>query len=581
MSIIAAIADAQDTPPAKPDDWQMPSGVRLILEQGVDLVLDVGANGGQTGRMLRDCGYQGRIVSFEPLSEAFERLQGASANDPAWEAHKLALGERPATATMHVAANEGQSSSLLEMGQRHREAAPGSGYVGEEEVEVASLDSLAPRLLGPSKRVCLKVDVQGYELAVLRGAAATLPRISLVQSEVSLAPLYEGQPSLEQLTDYLGSFGLEMVASDPGLEDPNSGEVLQVEAVFSNLRIAPAVANRRRSGLRRRLRDRYWTSALSRWLNPRIGRLSYDQHEPEPVTVPRSYPRARAPDPAPAISVVTPSLNQGRWIEQTIRSVLSQGYPKLEYFVQDGGSGDQTPEVLERYRDLLSGCESAPDRNQTHAINRGFERAGGEILAWLNSDDFYLPGTLNWVARYFARHPSVDVIHGNRVFVDEHGRKVGVWVMPKRAADVVDWLNLVAQETMFWRRRAWERIGAALDEEFDMVMDYELLLRLRHSGARIVHVPRFLAAYRFHEQQRSFDMNELEPHIATLQRKYLGHPTTWEQRVEAARPILRRHTLLHNLHRAGQRLPLPRVEVDYSAGSEPLTPAIGSPAAAD
>ncbi|MBI5937533.1 MAG: glycosyltransferase [Betaproteobacteria bacterium] len=205
----------------------------------------------------------------------------------------------------------------------------------------------------------------------------------------------------------------------------------------------------------------------------------------------------------PRISIVTPSYNQAAFLEQTIKSVLDQGYPNLEYVVQDGGSKDGSREVLERYSAEFSHWESAPDGGQTNAINLGFRHTTGEIMAYLNSDDLLLTGTLHYVADYFAKHPDVDVIYGHRINIDEVGLEVGRWVMPPHDGAVLSWADFIPQETLFWRRRIWDRIGGSLDESFHFAMDWDLLLRFRDAGAKFVRLPRFLAAFRVHPQQKT------------------------------------------------------------------------------
>ena len=206
---------------------------------------------------------------------------------------------------------------------------------------------------------------------------------------------------------------------------------------------------------------------------------------------------------APVVSIVTPAFNHGSFLERTLKSVLDQEYPRLEYIVQDGGSRDLTPEILERYRHRLHRAVSAPDRGQTNALNLGFAHASGEILAYLNSDDVLLPGTLPYVVRYFHDHPDVDVVYGHRIFIDSQDQEVGRWVLPPHSDSMLIWADYVPQETMFWRRRIWDQVGACFDESFQFAMDWDLLLRFRHAGAKMVRLPRFLGAFRVHDEQKS------------------------------------------------------------------------------
>ena len=157
------------------------------------------------------------------------------------------------------------------------------------------------------------------------------------------------------------------------------------------------------------------------------------------------------------ISIVTPSFNQGHVLEATLRSVLDQGYSALQYVVQDGGSTDASVAILERYSARLFAWESARDGGQSAAINRGLRRTTGDIMAYLNSDDILLPGSLAYVADFFARHPDVDVVYGHRVLIDDTGAEVGRWVLPPHDDRVIAFADFIPQETMFWRRRAWTR----------------------------------------------------------------------------------------------------------------------------
>jgi GT2 family glycosyltransferase len=236
-------------------------------------------------------------------------------------------------------------------------------------------------------------------------------------------------------------------------------------------------------------------------LGVRIGCLQH--HAPRRLKIPARYHQP-APLARPiTISIVTPSLNQGEFLERTVRSVLVQRFHRLEYVIQDGGSTDSTLEVLERYRPHCTHCESRRDRGQAHAINLGLARTSGEIMAYLNSDDLLLPGALHFVARYFSLHPDVDVVYGHRILIDEEDKEIGRWVLPPHDDRTLLWADFVPQESLFWRRRAWERVGGALDESLQFAMDWEFLLRLRQSGARMVRLPRFLGAFRVHGRAKS------------------------------------------------------------------------------
>ncbi len=210
---------------------------------------------------------------------------------------------------------------------------------------------------------------------------------------------------------------------------------------------------------------------VGRLLLPRLGNLSH--HPPKDLVVPDRYYQTPVPNPTPSISIVTPSLNQVRFLEFTLRSVIEQNYPDMGHIVQDGGSSDGSAETLKRYERLLTRWESLQDTGQAQAINLGFTHATGEIMAWLNSDDLLLPGTLNYVADFFNQHPDVDVIYGHRILIDENGREIGRWILPPHDEEVIRWADYVPQETLFWRRRLWKFIGEALDEDFQFALDWE------------------------------------------------------------------------------------------------------------
>jgi glycosyltransferase involved in cell wall biosynthesis len=206
-------------------------------------------------------------------------------------------------------------------------------------------------------------------------------------------------------------------------------------------------------------------------------------------------------DTLPRISIVTPSYNQGAFIEDTVRSVLLQRYPNLEYIVMDGGSSDDTLERLEPYRPRLAHLQSAPDGGQSAAIAAGFARSTGDIMAYLNSDDILLPGALRFVAEFFQRNPGIDFIYGHRAVMDEEGRVIGHWILPRHSSHLMRRWDLIPQETCFWRRSLFERAGN-VDPSYRFAMDYELFVRFMARG-RMNRVDRFLAAFRVHTASKT------------------------------------------------------------------------------
>jgi glycosyltransferase involved in cell wall biosynthesis len=264
----------------------------------------------------------------------------------------------------------------------------------------------------------------------------------------------------------------------------------------------------------------------------------------------------------PRISIVTPSFQRAAFLERTLYSVVSQNYPNLEYVVQDGGSTDESVEILRRFEHLRVGWTSERDEGQADAINRGFARTTGEIMGFLNSDDLLLPGALAYVASYFSRHPDVDVVYGNRILIDVNDREIGMWVLPRHDDRALTLVDFVPQETLFWRRSIWEATGGALDTSFGYALDWDLLLRMQAAGARIVHVPRFLGAFRVHEEQKStaalpIGLAECE----LLRRRVHGRNLSQEELVARLRPYLRRHLFAHALTRSARIVSFPKSPV--------------------
>jgi glycosyltransferase involved in cell wall biosynthesis len=208
----------------------------------------------------------------------------------------------------------------------------------------------------------------------------------------------------------------------------------------------------------------------------------------------------------PNISIVTPSYNQAPFIKWTVRSVLLQRYPNLEYILMDGGSKDGTQAVLEPYRDRFAHYESAPDKGQSDAIKRGFNHATGQIMAYLNSDDMLAPGALQYVAQFFADHPEVDAIYSHRCTVDESNKAVQYWILPRHNDWYMSRWDLIPQETCFWRRSLFEKAGN-IDPEFRFAMDYDLFVRFMLRG-KMVRADRFLGVFRKHTAAKTSQLLE-------------------------------------------------------------------------
>lgn len=240
---------------------------------------------------------------------------------------------------------------------------------------------------------------------------------------------------------------------------------------------------------------------------------------PEPPLAPWRLLTPIHAEKLPSIALVTPSYEHGRFIEWTIRSVILQEYPKLEYVVMDGGSTDQTWEILKHYRRFLTYAESAADGGQADAVARGFTHTGGEIMAYLNSDDVLAPGALEFVGRYFASHPRVDALYSHRVFITEDNTVDSYWLLPAHR----DWLmkrwDYIPQETCFWRRRLYEQTGS-IDPSFQFALDYDLFVRFMETG-RVRRVNRFLGAFRKHPASKTSGLVEgaTHPEVARVRRE--------------------------------------------------------------
>ena len=205
----------------------------LLVYHKIDLVLDVGANTGQYAKSLREAGYSGRIISFEPLSSVYDKLKLASKKDSLWEvAQRAAIGDKDGDISINIA-NNTQSSSVLPMLESHLQAAPESEYVDSETVKLYRLDTIATQYIDDRyESIYLKIDVQGYELQVLEGSTLLLPRIKGIQLELSLVPLYEGEPVFRDMLDKLDQLEYELHAVIPGFTDTNSGRLLQLDGIF-------------------------------------------------------------------------------------------------------------------------------------------------------------------------------------------------------------------------------------------------------------------------------------------------------------------------------------------------------------
>ena len=206
--------------------------ISMLRSHNVNLIFDVGANAGQFGVLLREIGFDGKIISFEPLSDARENLLNISKNDPLWQiALQTAIGEENGEIEIQIAGNS-QSSSVLDMLDTHVRAAPDSKYIGKEKVALRTLDSIAPDYMDSNSIAFIKIDTQGYETQVMNGAKKLMSQIVGLQVEISLVPLYKGQCLFDEMLKKLKNDGFELWSISTVFSDPNTGQLLQVDATF-------------------------------------------------------------------------------------------------------------------------------------------------------------------------------------------------------------------------------------------------------------------------------------------------------------------------------------------------------------
>jgi glycosyltransferase involved in cell wall biosynthesis len=240
----------------------------------------------------------------------------------------------------------------------------------------------------------------------------------------------------------------------------------------------------------------------------------------------------------PLVSIVTPSFNQARFLETTIRSVLEQSYPNLEYIIVDGGSTDGSREIIERYADRLAWWVSERDQGQTDAINKGFARARGEILAWLNSDDTYQPQAIADAVAFLQARPEVGMVYGDANLIDESGLVIG-----KFPARQTDYRRLkrgyvhIPQQAAFFRASIWRQVGP-LDPTFYFAMDYDLWVRIARL-ALVQYEPRWWANFRLHDTGKSVVADDrCWPEMLRVHRRDGGSWFSWLVLKAKVRPLV-------------------------------------------
>ena len=232
------------------------------------------------------------------------------------------------------------------------------------------------------------------------------------------------------------------------------------------------------------------------------------------------------------VSIITPSFNQAAYLEATIRSVLDQTYPEIEYFIIDGGSSDGSLEVIKTYQDQLAGWVSEPDKGQTDAINKGFAMATGDIIAWINSDDTYLPHAVAQACAFLQENPGVGLVYGDANYIDQHGEVIGRFPAAQTSLPLLrrGYVH-IPQQAAFFRKKHWDQVGP-LDPDFFFAMDYDLWVRLAGITS-ICYVPETWANFRLHQDAKTISADDrcwpemLKVHyrdggkwMSTLQMKY-------------------------------------------------------------
>ena len=240
----------------------------------------------------------------------------------------------------------------------------------------------------------------------------------------------------------------------------------------------------------------------------------------------------------PLVSIITPSYNQAKFLEETILSVLNQDYPQIEYIIVDGGSSDGSVDIIRSYAERLGWWVSERDKGQTDAINKGFARAKGEILAWINSDDTYLPGAVSEAVAFLQAHPEIGMVYGDANLIDETGNVLGPF--PARQTDyrrLRQGYVHIPQQSSFFRASLWKQVGP-LDSSFYFAMDYDLWVRLA-KVAPLYYIQRLWANFRLHSLGKSVASDDrCWPEMLCVHRREGGSVFSWLVVKAYLRPIL-------------------------------------------
>jgi glycosyltransferase involved in cell wall biosynthesis len=205
----------------------------------------------------------------------------------------------------------------------------------------------------------------------------------------------------------------------------------------------------------------------------------------------------------PKITIVTPSFNQGNYLEKTILSVIGQGYPNLEYIIMDGGSTDESLNIIRKYEGHFAHWESGPDKGQADAINKGFQIATGDILAWLNSDDMYLPGTLNYISKRLENTQEIRIVFGNCLRFNQETRYAsGSNVEEAHRTLDISLIDYIIQPSCFWTKTVWDKVGS-LNSNLVYCLDWDWFIRAKRLEVEFEAVGEYLSLYRLHAQHKT------------------------------------------------------------------------------
>ena len=419
-----------------------------------------------------------------------------------------ALASAEASSTGNAAA---LSAATKERAQLEQHLSAAALARAEAEATLAKLPGDYPNWVATLE--ASQIHIRNIEaLVILRDREIAEIKAQLADKDHSLANYANGLAGLEQAKHYSKLLGEKeaviQVLHRACVERANIIAQLSAETTTFTAKLRKLYL-----GACGYVREEWWRP-FDRWLFKKVVEEYWMQigllrhYEPRALVWDSRIPKPRLADSKlPQLAIVTPSYGQERFIESTILSILNQNYPRLRYVVQDGGSKDGSAAIIARYAKQLHHWESVRDKGQADAVRKGFlhlEASLGpdDIMAWLNSDDLIAPRALRYVAEYFATHPKVDVIYGHRIIIDPEDRDVGRWVMPRHDAPSLEWIDYIPQETMFWRKSAWDKAGG-IDPSFQFALDWDLLARFHRAGCVIKRVPYFLGCFRVHAEQKT------------------------------------------------------------------------------